>query len=138
MIEPPTPAPPAPGSTGAAYGLVLVLAALLAVWGAFLLPFRIAGELVPVSWALALVGNLLLGRAGDRLLGPAGAAGPGVVWIVVVLVLSWPRSEGDLVLPPNTVVGLLFLLVGVLTSAAVFGGAVGRAARGPAAGAADR
>jgi len=103
---------------GAAYGLVLVLTALLAVWGAFLVPLRVGGVPVPVAPAVALVGNALLGRAGARLLGRAGAAGPGLVWLAVVLLLSTPRTEGDLVVP-STLTGLLFLVVGGLTSAVV-------------------
>ena len=128
MTDPPSPAPLGPVGRAVAYGLVVVLAALLAVWGTFLLPFRIGGELVPVSCVVALVGNGLLGRAGGRLLGAAGAAGAGVTWLAVVLVLSAPRSEGDVLLP-NTLVGLLFLVVGSLTSAVAFGLASGSAAR---------
>jgi len=120
MTEPADLAQLGPGTAAAAYGLVIVLAVLLAVWGVFLVPFRIGGYLVPVSCGLALVGNLLLGRAGGRLLGRGGAAGPGVAWLTVVLVLSAPRREGDLVLP-ETLSGLGFLLVGSLTSAVVFG-----------------
>ena len=128
MTDPPADAARGPVADGAAYGLVLVLAVLLAVWGTFLVPFRLAGFLVPVSCALALVGNALLGRAGGRLLGRAGAAGPGVLWLAVVLLLSAPRSEGDILLP-NTLVGLLFLAVGSLTSALVFGTTAGRGGR---------
>ena len=136
MTEPLPSASSGPAA-GAAYGLVLVLALLLAVWGAFLVPFRIGGVPVPVSCVLALVGNALLGRAGGRLLGRAGAAGPGVVWLAVVLVLSMQRREGDLVLP-MTLSGLLFLVVGTLTSAVVLGIAVPETRRDLEAGPADR
>ena len=121
MTAPPATAPLGPVAGGAAYGLVIVLAVLLALWGTFLVPLRFGGSPVPVSCALALVGNALLGRAGGRLLGGLGAAGPGLVWLAVVLLLSAPRSEGDVLLPPSSLVGLLFLLVGTVTSAAVVG-----------------
>lgn len=114
-----------PAAGGAAYGLVVVLAVLLAVWGCFLVPLRVGGVPVPLACVVALAGNALLGRAGAGLFGRAGAAGPGIVWLAVVLVLSSPRTEGDLVVP-STSVGLAFLVVGTLTSAVAFGLAGGR------------
>jgi hypothetical protein len=120
---------------GASYGLVLVLAVLLAVWGAFLVPFRIGSVAVPVSCVLALVGNALLGRAGGLLLGRAGAAGPCLVWLAVVLALSFQRREGDVVVP-TTLSGLLFLVVGMVTSALVLSFGVPETPREP--GPADR
>jgi hypothetical protein len=110
---------------GAAYGLVLVLAVLLALWGCFLVPLRLGGVPVPLACLVALVGNAALGRAGGRLFGRAGAAGPGLVWLVIVLRLSSPTADGDLVVP-GTGWGLAFLVVGALTSAVVFGTAGGR------------
>ena len=41
---------------GWAYALLVLVAALLALWGAFLVPFRVGGTLVPVSWVVAVVG----------------------------------------------------------------------------------
>jgi hypothetical protein len=134
VTEPPAQASSGPAA-GASYGLVLVLAVLLALWGAFLVPLRIGGVAVPVSCVLALVGNALLGRAGGRLLGRAGAAGPCVVWLAVVLALSFQRREGDLVVP-TTLSGLLFLVVGMVTSALVLSFGVPETLREP--GPADR
>ena len=107
----------------AAYALVLVLTALLALWGAFLVPFRVGGALVPVSWVVALVGNAVLGRAGAQLAGSTGAVVPGLLWLVVALGLASRRAEGDVVVP-STAVGLGFLLCGVSASAVVYGRAV--------------
>lgn len=127
MSEPP--APPAPGpapappgrvATSATYGLVLVLALLLAVWGAFLVPLRIGTVPLPVAVLVALVGNAALGWWGGRLLGRPGAAGPGLVWLAVALSLGSQRREGDLVVP-GSAMGLVFLLVGAVTSAVAFG-----------------
>ena len=125
MTEPAPPAPPARNGTAAAYGLVLVLTVLLALWGAFLIPFRVGGTLVPVSWAVAVVGNLALGVAGGRLAGQAGALVPGLVWVALALTFGSGRAEGDRVIP-GTVTGVVFLLAGTLASAVAYGAVVVR------------
>ena len=107
-------------STYAAYALVLVLAVLLAVWGAFLVPLRIGGTAAPVCWLVAAVGNGALGRWGGQLLGRPGAIGPGLLWLGVALTLGSKRGEGDLVVPGSTT-GLVFLLVGAVASAVAYG-----------------
>jgi hypothetical protein len=112
-----------PAQRAWAFAVLVLLTLLLALWGAFLVPFRVGDTVVPVSWAVAAVGNLAVGRAGARLAGAAGALVPGGVWLVVVVALSSQRSEGDLVVP-GSVVGLVFLLTGVLASAAACGSAV--------------
>lgn len=122
VSEPDPPAPLGPVATGAAYALVLVLAVLLALWGAFLVPLRYGTLLLPVSWVVAVVGNLALGWAGARLLGRRGALGPGLVWIALALTLGTRRGEGDLVIP-GTTAGLVFLLVGAVASAVAYGAA---------------
>lgn len=108
------------GLTYASYALVLLLALLLAVWGAFLVPLRIGGVPVPIAWAVAVVGNGLLGWVGGRLLGHLGAAGPGIVWLAVALTFGSQRAEGDLVVP-GTVTGLGFLVAGAIASAVAYG-----------------
>ncbi len=112
---------------GWAYALVLLLTVLLAVWGAFLVPLRVGGTLVPVSLVIAVVGNVGVGRAASRLAGSSGALGAGVVWIALALVLSSRRAEGDVVVPGSPV-GLGFLLAGALGSAVAYGAAVLRPA----------
>jgi hypothetical protein len=112
---------------GWAYALVAVLTVLLALWGAFLVPLRVGGTLVPVSLVIAVVGNLLVGRAASRVAGSTGALGTGVLWIAVTLALASRRAEGDVVVPGSTV-GLAFLLVGALASAGAYGAAVLRTA----------
>lgn len=116
----PPDAAPGRGLTYASYALVLLLALLLAVWGAFLVPLRIGTVPVPVSWVIAVAGNGLLGWVGGRLLGRAGAAGPGVVWLAVALAFGTKRAEGDLVVP-GTAVGLVFLVAGAIASAVAYG-----------------
>jgi hypothetical protein len=112
---------------GWAGALVLVLTVLLAVWGAFLVPFRVGATVVPVSLVIAVVGNVLVGRAASRLAGSAGALGTGVLWVGLALVLSSRRAEGDVVVP-GTTVGMAFLLSGALASAVAYGAAVLRPA----------
>ena len=112
----PAPGPEAPlGAAGraGAYALVLVLTALLAVWGAFLVPLRVAGLAAPVCWGIALVGNAALGLAGGRLLGKLGALLPVLLWAAVAFTLGTRRTEGDLVVT-GSVTGLGFLLAGAV------------------------
>ena len=120
------PAPAArwsPAGRAGAYALVVVLAVLLALWGSFLVPFRVAGTLVPVSWVLALVGNVAIGRAAARLAGSAAVLPPALLWLLVAFTLASRRAEGDVVVP-GTVVGLGFLLLGAVGSAVAYGGAL--------------
>lgn len=102
------------------YGLVLLLTLLLAVWGAFLVPLRLGGALLPVSWVLALGTTLVGGVVGGRLLGKAGAVVPVLLWLAVAVTLGTKRSEGDLVVPGSTA-GLVFLLAGALGGAVAYG-----------------
>jgi hypothetical protein len=112
--------PPSLAFVVAAYALVVLLAVLLTLWGAFLVPFRVGGVLVPVSWLLAAVGNAALALAGGRLLGRIGAAVPGLLWLALVAALQTRRPEGDLILP-GTPVGLGYLLVGALAAVVSYG-----------------
>ncbi len=111
----------------ATYGLVLLLALLCAVWGAFLVPFRLGGVALPVAVLLSGTANVVLGLAGGRLYGRVGAALPGVLWFAVVATLQSRRPEGDLVITGSTT-GLALLLLGAVC-AAVPVGIVRRAAR---------
>jgi hypothetical protein len=111
--------------------LLVVLTVLLALWGAFLVPFRVGGTLVPVSLVIAVVGNVLVGRAAARLAGSGGALATGVLWLGVAFVLSSRRAEGDVVVPGSTV-GTAFLVSGALASAVAYGAAVLRPAPGEA------
>lgn len=103
------------------FALVLLLTALLAVWGAFLVPLRIGGVAAPVGVVVALA-NLPLCRAGAAALGRrAGAGVPMVLWCAIAFALSTQRSEGDLVIT-GSLRGLAFLLVGLLAAALAVGG----------------
>ena len=107
-------------ATGLSYALVVVLVLLTTVWGAFLVPFRLGGTLIPVSLVIVAVANAALGLAGGRLLGRWGAAGTGLLWMYVAFTLGSRRPEGDLIIP-NGWVGLGYLVVGVVSAAFAFG-----------------
>ena len=111
--------PPSGAFVAASYAVVLLLTLLLALWGAFLVPFRLGGVPVPVSWVIAVVGNVAVGVAGGRLLGQYGAAVPGLLWLAVAATLAARSTEGDLVVA-GTVVGAGFLPLGALASAAAW------------------
>lgn len=105
------------------YALVLVLAVLLAVWGVFLVPLRIAGFPAPLSLVLAVAGNAVLGRLAGQHLGRAAAGLAGVVWLVVVLQFFVVRDEGDYVVHGSSSIsltGVAFLFLGAITSALTF------------------
>lgn len=101
------------------FALVLLLTVLLCLWAAFLVPLRVGTVRAPVSLLVAGLGNLLLGRAGGRLLGMPGVLVPGALWIALAFLLGTRRSEGDLVVLGDTV-GTLFLVVGALGFAASY------------------
>jgi hypothetical protein len=100
-------------------GLLLLLAVLLCLWGAFLVPLRVGTTRLPICLLVAGVGNLLLGRTGGRLLGTNGVLLPGMLWLVLAYLLGTRRSEGDLVVQGD-LIGTLFLLVGALGFAAAY------------------
>ncbi len=130
MTDREQPAAPGPAPRVLGFALVLVLTVELAVWGSFLVPLRVGEVLVPVSWLVALVGNLSLGWAGGSIAGRAGAVVPGALWLAVALLLGTKRAEGDLVVTVD-VAGLVFLAVGVLSSAVAYGLVLGRTAAVP-------
>ena len=96
--------------------VVLVLALEAAVWECFLVPAHPWG----MAAALAVAGNLVLGRAGGRLV-PGGAIGPGLCWLVITIPLSMKGPLGDLVVPGDSR-GVLFLVAGVAAAAVAVGG----------------
>ena len=107
-------------TTALTVGLVLVLIVLATVWGAFLVPLRFGGTLVPVALVIVVVANSALGVAAGRLLGRWGSAAAGLLWLVLAFRLSTPRPEGDLVIS-NSWVGVGYLLLGVVSAAVAFG-----------------
>ncbi|KQS68322.1 hypothetical protein [Modestobacter sp. Leaf380] len=118
-----------------------VLAVLAAAWLAavevFWLPLRVGPVPVPLSLLVAAVGNLLLPawvhrHSGSRVV----ALLPVLVWVVVAIGASVRRPEGDLLITGQTtaaqLVGLGFLLVGVLAGSFSVGRVLSRPVPRPA------
>ena len=114
------------------WGLLAVLVAgWLAVVEVLWLPLRVGPVPVPVSVLAAAAGNLLLVTWAHRLSGSRVVAVlPAAVWLVVAVAASVRRAEGDLLIAGQTtaaeVVGLAFLLVGVLAASFAVGRALSR------------
>jgi hypothetical protein len=98
-------------------GLVVftLLAAVSAVWEAFLTPLYWHHVRVPLALVLAVLGNAALAwatyeltRRGSAVLLPAFA------WVVPMFVAADRTTEGDLVLTSNNWVGLATLFTGAL------------------------
>jgi threonine/homoserine efflux transporter RhtA len=97
--------------------LIAVFAVALALVEAFLVPLRIGTVPLPVCVPLAMAGNIVLATLAARRTGSiAWAAAPPVLWLLVVIVLSLPRAEGDLIVP-GTLTGLVFLFAGAIAGA---------------------
>jgi hypothetical protein len=97
--------------------LIAVLAVALAVVEAFLVPLRIGTVPLPICVPLAMAGNAVLAKLAARQTGSiAWAVVPPVLWLVVIIVLSLPRAEGDLIVP-GSVTGLVFLFAGAVAGA---------------------
>ena len=119
---PPVPAPP----SHPPYQLALrvaagVLISLFSVWlavvEAFLVPLRIGTVPLPLSVLLAVAGNAGLTKLAVRQTGSivCGVLQP-VLWLLVIVVLSLPRPEGDLIVP-GSLTGLVFLFAGAVAGA---------------------
>lgn len=134
--DPAAPAPPgAPAPLGAAVpsppsrpadplalrvaaGVLISLFSIgLAVVEAFLVPLRIGTVPLPLSVLLAVVGNAGLTKLAVRQTGSIvwGVLQP-VLWLLVIVVLSLPRPEGDLIVP-GSLTGLVFLFAGAVAGA---------------------
>jgi hypothetical protein len=93
-------------------------AAVLAIAGAFLTPFRVGGVLVPVSLLLVVLGNVGLmwfayDVTGRKFLGLL----PGLVWLGVSLIGADRTTEGDLVLIQSNWVATVYLIAGCVAIA---------------------
>jgi hypothetical protein len=72
----------------------------------------VAGVTVPYGLVLALATALLLFMTSRREGGVPGAVAAALGWLLPVVVLMWPRPEGDVVVSAD-VTGLVFVVVGV-------------------------
>ena len=121
---PPAPSPEPRRDDLLADVLVRVGGAVVAIWGGILLglyatfmtPFRIGTALVPISIALAVVGNAgLVWFAYLTTRNKFVALLPGLVWAVLSFMGSARTTEGDLVLYQSNWVGTVYLFAGSIT-----------------------
>jgi hypothetical protein len=95
--------------------VAVALAVVVAIYGAFLTPYRVGTTLVPVSLLIGIVGNfasiwLAYRVTGRKLLSLL----PGAVWIVLTFLASTKTREGDLLLISSDWVASAYLLAGPL------------------------
>lgn len=105
----------------ATYVALVLLGAMLGIWGAFLVPLRLPGGIEGLAVLIGLLGPAAAGYFGAIGAGSGPAAVmPGIGWIVAVVVLNYSRG-GDVVVPGKLavdpgigVVGSLFFLSGLV------------------------
>ena len=135
--DPGTPAPPAPPAPAgvpaptpvrpdpaaplavrvAAGVLISLFSVALALVGAFLVPLRVGTVPLPICVLLAVAGNVVLTKlAVRRTRSIAWGVLQPALWLVVIVVLSLPRAEGDLIVP-GSATGLVFLFAGAVAGA---------------------
>ncbi|GIG75770.1 hypothetical protein Pfl04_41740 [Planosporangium flavigriseum] len=121
--------------------IVVVLAAVSAIWEAFLTPlawqWSSGGQAhfvrLPVALVLAVVGNAGLAWLTHRVTGKVLAVlAPFAAWVVPMLVAAGRTSEGDLVLTSDNWVGLATMFAGALSFAVAAYWLVIRSIRRPA------
>jgi hypothetical protein len=97
--------------------LVSLFSVGLALVEAFLVPLRVGMVPLPICVLLAVAGNVVLTKLAVRQTGSivVGVLQP-VLWLLVVVVLSLPRAEGDLIVP-GSATGLVFLFAGAVAGA---------------------
>lgn len=101
--------------TGAAYGTLLVLGAVVGVYGVFY--YSLSVWSVPFGAIVAIVVNFVLCRGAARMMRTRlSAILPAVGWLAAVLPLTSKRSEGDLLIT-DTAGGYVLLFGGSLAAA---------------------
>ncbi|WP_460354053.1 DUF6113 family protein [Actinoallomurus acanthiterrae] len=115
------PAPQGPASepglvTGAAYGALAVLGLFLGVVGSFEFSWT-AGSVPVAAILLSLVEFAAFRFAGWGMSGRLGVAAIAVPWLIVVVLLSSRRPEGDLIVT-GTTGGYVFIFGGAIAAVA--------------------
>jgi hypothetical protein len=97
-------------ATGGAYGALAALGVVLGVVGSFQFSWELGG--VPVAAiGLTAVNFAVFRVAGWAMAAKLGAVAVVVPWLIMVILLSSPRAEGDLVVT-GTPAGWVFILGG--------------------------
>jgi hypothetical protein len=113
---PPEPAPEPAFLIGLAYGVLAVLGVVLGVIGSFEFSWELGS--VPVAAILLSVVNLAVFRAaGWAMESKLGAVVPAVLWMIILVVLSSRRPEGDLVVT-GTTPGYVYMFGGAVAALA--------------------
>jgi hypothetical protein len=102
-------------ATGAAYGALIALGVVLGLVGSFQFSWDLGG--VPIAAILLTGVNFAVFRAaGWAMAAKLGAGAVVVPWLIVVITLSSPRAEGDLIVT-GTASGWVFILGGAAAAA---------------------
>lgn len=111
---PPEPAPEPAFVVGLAYGVLAVLGVVLGVFGSFEFSWQVGA--VPVAAiALSLVNLAIFRGAGWAMESKLGAVVPAVLWMIVLVLLSSRRPEGDLVVT-GTTAGYTYMFGGAVAA----------------------
>ena len=93
--------------------VALALAGLVAIYGAFLTPYRVGTSLVPISLVIAAGGNIgVIWFAYVTTRNRYLAMLPALVWLILSFLASSRTSDGDLILISTNWVATVYLLVG--------------------------
>lgn len=111
---PPEPAPESSLVVGLAYGLLVVLGVLLGLIGSFEFSWQ-AGAVPVAAIALSLVNLVVFRAAGWAMESRLGAVAPATPWMVVLVLLSSRRPEGDLVVT-GTTAGYTYMFGGAVAA----------------------
>jgi hypothetical protein len=98
---PPVPTPESAFLVGVAYGVLAVLGVLLGVIGSFEFSWQ-AGSVPVAAIALSALNLAIFRAAGWAMESRLGAVVPAVLWMIILVVLSSRRPEGDLVVTGTT------------------------------------
>jgi Family of unknown function (DUF6113) len=98
---PPVPTPEPAFLVGIAYGVLAVLGVLLGVIGSFEFSWQ-AGSVPVAAIALSALNLAIFRAAGWAMESRLGAVVPAALWVIILVVLSSRRPEGDLVVTGTT------------------------------------
>ena len=99
---------------GLTYGVLAVVGVLLGVLGSFEFSWGI-GSVPVAAIALSLVNLAVFRAAGWAMESRLGAVVPAAPWMIILIVLSSRRPEGDLVVT-GTTAGYVYMFGGVLAA----------------------
>ncbi|MEV0399896.1 DUF6113 family protein [Actinoallomurus sp. NPDC050550] len=102
--------------TGAAYGVLAVLGLLIGLVGSFEFSWT-AGSVPMAAILLSLVEFAAFRLAGWGMSGRLGVAAMAIPWLIVVVLLSSRRPEGDLIVT-GTTGGYVFIFGGAIAAVA--------------------